>query len=171
MTLTRTIALFVGLVVTIAGCGGGSSPREDAGLTGNDAFVAAMDTGTPGNDAFVAGDDAFVVGDDAFVADDTGGTASGACTGAADTARLAMPGLSDVIDMCARPAGAEPRTRDCIRSMSGLTQACADCFDATVVCTIHNCALQCASGDTPQCTTCRMNHCDAPFQACSGVAP
>jgi hypothetical protein len=174
MTLTRAIVLFVGLVVTIAGCSGGSTPAEDAAVVGHDdTGVVAMDSGTPGNDAFVAGDDAFVAPDDAFVtpADDTGSTASGACTNTADMTRLGMPGLSTIIETCTRPFGAEPRTRDCIRMMSGLTMACADCFDGTVRCTIQHCAGQCAGGDSPACTTCRMTNCDAPFTACSGTAP
>ena len=174
MTLTRACALLTGLVVTIAGCGGGSTPQQDAGSGGgNDTGTASVDTGTPGNDAFVSAVDAFVApGDDAAtVPNDTGSTASGACTNTADMTRLGMPGLATIIDNCARPFGAEPRTRDCIRMMSGLTMACADCFDGTVRCTIQHCAGQCAGGDSPACTTCRMNNCDAPFTACSGVAP
>jgi hypothetical protein len=173
-----SISLGLSIAVALAGCGGGSTAR-DAGSTGNDAANPGDDAATPGVDAAGPGVDAASPGvdaasdNDAATSDVDAATAgSGACTNSADTDVLAAGNVTMVVSDCAMSSlGAEPGTRNCIESMSGLTMACADCFDGEVHCSVMHCALACAGGESPGCASCRATNCDPAFQACSGLAP
>lgn len=166
MTHARTLALTL-VLVAISGC---SSPaRSPVDAASNDDAASAVDSGgTPldmglPNDAFVGVDAATPV---------DMGSSGGACTNSADTAVIAAGNVGTVVGNCAMNSfGREPATQDCIRSMSGLTMACADCYDGEVRCTTMHCLSQCIGGNTPACNTCRMTNCDPAFTVCSGVAP
>ena len=138
----------------------GSTPPSDLGHADVDLGAAGVDLGSPGLD--LGSTDV-----------DLGTAATGACTNAADQSTLATHDESAVVRDCATMSfGGEPATRDCIRSMTGLSQPCADCFDGAVVCSVGMCFSACAfTPDSAECTTCRMTMCDPAFEACSGLPP
>jgi hypothetical protein len=94
-----------------------------------------------------------------------------ACTNAADTTVLGMKDLPTIIQTCSMQTfGAEPATKNCIKTMSGLSDACVACFDNEVGCVIRNCIGDCAAAPMSQkCTDCRMMFCVPDFQTCSGL--
>lgn len=102
----------------------------------------------------------------------TGGAPpSGACTNAGDQAILAGGQVQTQVEQCAQQNfGAEPGTKDCIKSTTGLSDGCVTCFDDTVQCTVANCIAQCAGGQTPDCTACMDQHCTPAFVQCSGLS-
>jgi hypothetical protein len=168
----RLVIVLSSLSAVLAlGCGGGTHVGDDAGThPGDDAFVPTNDAFVPTDDAFVPTDDAFVPADDAFVpADDTGGS-GGACTNTSDEAVTSGSTFSDDLGNCAMSHFAEPGLMNCIVGL-GLSSPCAGCFDTEVHCTANHCALQCAGGDSPQCTMCRATNCDPAFSMCAGFTP
>jgi hypothetical protein len=158
------LSLSIVLGVVAIGCGGGTRSSDDVGST-QDAFSPQNDASTPGNDAFAA--DATTPMDDA--AGDA--AASGACTDTADSTIAGGATFSMDLQNCAQMSfGSEPQLMNCITAL-GLSAPCATCFDQDVHCTIMHCIGQCAGGNSPQCTMCRMTNCDAAFTACSGRSP
>lgn len=152
---------------------GGAGGIAGAGGAGGDDAGSAGSAGSGG----AAGDDAGSGGaagaGGAADAGDSG--ASGACTNPSDMAVISDPG-SDVngkVGACAQKNfGAEPGTRDCIRSESGLSTACADCYDGMSQCVVKHCIAQCLAGqNSPGCTSCRAQNCDPAFAACVGIPP
>jgi len=158
------------MIVMLAGCGGSSRSTPDAGGGGGDDAWTA-----PAEDAWTSpfGEDAWIVPvADAWTAPGTdAATSGGACTDSADQTVTMGATFSNDLGNCAMSGfGAEPGLMTCIQGL-GLSSACAMCFDAQVHCTIMHCALQCAGGDSPGCTTCRANNCDTAFAACAGFSP
>ncbi len=180
MTHARSFSVSLGLsiAVAIAGCGGGTRASNDAagggdsGNPGVDAASPGVDAASPGVDAASPGNDAASPGVDAASDVDAATTGSGACTNSADSAVLAAGGVDAVVSMCGNDnLGREPATQNCIRSMSGLTTACADCFDGSVRCGVMHCPFACAGGNTPMCMTCLETNCNPAFRTCSGLGP
>ncbi len=168
------VGSFAFLVLAVAGCGGSTAATDAAAVD-----AASVDAASAPDAALT--DDAAAV--DAGGTPDTGTTADAAvagdagpvdqCTGTADMAVLAAGTVDGVVGDCATANfGQEPATRDCIRSMSGLTSGCADCFDGTVRCVTAHCIAPCAADpQSVACMACRAENCDPAFQACSGIAP
>jgi hypothetical protein len=98
----------------------------------------------------------------------------GACTNDADVAVL-MAKVNDIqgiLSSCAQSSfGKEPAAHDCIKQMTGLSDACTTCFSNGLDCAIKNCFSPCLSDATSAaCVTCRMKNCDPGFVSCSGLA-
>ena len=173
MTHARRFSFFLGLSFSLAACG--TSTGTDAAVL-PDAFVAP-DVGTDAAPDIDANDhDANET--DANLPDaavDAGPDAATTyCVDTTDQTRIGMdPSIADLVGNCGSSNfGQEPATRDCIRSTSGLTMQCADCFDMEVQCGVMHCIGVCAGGNSPTCLAClHMFHCDSIFTACSGIAP
>jgi hypothetical protein len=105
----------------------------------------------------------------------TGGAPSGACTNAADSAIVADPAkdVSGQTAMCGKTTfGAEPATKDCIVTATGLSDACATCFGDTVGCVVSKCLTPCLADSAGACCAiCRAANCDKDFATCSGITP
>ena len=61
----------------------------------------------------------------------------------------------------------------CLTGSTGVSDGCAGCYAASVVCTIDKCVGQCAIDPaSEECMTCRTeNGCISDFFACSGLTP
>lgn len=161
----KNLTMALALVGAIAAMGCSSSPtgRSDAGSPGTDSGPVGTDVGPPEVDTGPVEVDA---GPGAVDAPPSG---SGACTNTADMTVLGMIDVEMVVGDCAMMTfGRSPATRDCIM-MSGLGMDCSQCFADTVSCTVMNCLLDCAGGETPACAACRAANCNAAFEACSGL--
>ncbi len=174
MIQVRRFSIFLLLPLALAACG--TSSGTDAAVF-PDAFVAP-DLGTD------AAPDIDADEHDANLPDanlpDVGPVDAGTdaattyCVDTVDQTRIGMdPSIADLVGNCGSSNfGQEPATRDCIRSTSGLTMQCADCFDMEVQCGVMHCIGVCAGGNSPTCLAClHTNHCDSIFAACSGIAP
>lgn len=174
MSIERTSSFIFLLSLCLAACGGGrptgDSMAVDMGTTPVDMGSTPVDMGsTPVDMGSTPVDMGPVDVDLGTPGTDSG--ASGACTNATDQATLMTIDAGAITGMCASDNfGGEPATQNCIRSMTGLSNACADCFDGEVRCSVMNCALRCFS-DTPDCAACRAMYCDAAFASCSGLTP
>lgn len=103
---------------------------------------------------------------------DVSDAAAAACINDADAAILDDPDneVEDIVTECGQAhLGQEPATLSCIRK-TGLSAACAQCFDLGLRCVIDRCLGQClADPDGEACTSCREAACGAPFKRCSGL--
>jgi hypothetical protein len=158
----------VGLVV--AACSS-AQPPVDA-YVAPDAFVVSNDAGA--DDAASAIDatttDAPAV--DAASANDADIDATNAsCVDSADVAVQDSSTFASSLQNCGTSTfGAEPAMMNCIVGL-GLSTTCAGCYDTDIHCAIRHCAGPCSGGNTPQCTSCRAQFCNADFVQCSGRPP
>ncbi len=99
----------------------------------------------------------------------------GACENDADEAALRthQATLTDKITGCVFAClGQMPEcVTACMVRDVGLSQPCAGCFAQTVACTLTQCAAVCLNPMSPACADCQAMHCNAAFEACSGIAP
>jgi hypothetical protein len=95
----------------------------------------------------------------------------GGCVDPADEHIIASGIVFPAMVKCGEEnVGNDPPQLDCIENATGLSQPCAICEDDYVRCILVNCLSQCISVQTsPDCTGCRAVHCDAAFEACSGL--
>jgi len=98
---------------------------------------------------------------------------AGACTDAADTAKIAAIGASqlqtDVTNCATQNLGGEPATKNCITTKTMLSAPCVTCFDNNVQCAVQNCFAQCSGGMSAGCTACLHTNCTPAFNTCSGL--
>lgn len=132
-----------------AGAAGAALPATGAGAAGASAPVAAGSSAT------------------------TDATAIG-CTSAADQAIMNAPEFDGKSTDCSVPCGLDPNvaacTTPCFQNKVGLSPACAACNAANVACGAKNCLSAClADSASPECRSCVMANCDAPFHACTGT--
>ncbi|MFO0757527.1 MAG: hypothetical protein U0359_13605 [Byssovorax sp.] len=101
----------------------------------------------------------------------SGGAGMGACTNAADLAIVMSKDVAGITGKCGQDnLGGEPKTKECIKAGTGLSDACVDCFDGTVQCVVMKCFSECVADATSQmCVDCRKANCDPAFEACSGL--
>lgn len=167
-------------IALLAACDGGDGGTSTGGggaggsTTGGGGAGGGMTAGGGGAGGGMTAGGGGAGGGTATGGGGAGGGAMGACTNDADTAILTDPAvdIQAVVGDCAQQNfGQEPATYDCIK-MSGLTDACTQCFDDTVQCIFANCLMQCAADPNGQaCTDCRAQFCDEPFAMCSGLTP
>ncbi|MEO7329482.1 MAG: hypothetical protein ABI193_12940, partial [Minicystis sp.] len=100
-----------------------------------------------------------------------GGAAGGACTNEADLAIVQSKDVAAIVGKCGQDnLGGEPKTKDCIKAMTGLSDPCVVCFDDTVQCVVAKCFGECiADANSQPCKDCRKANCDPAFEACSGL--
>jgi hypothetical protein len=184
----RTLALLVPTtaLLLMAACGGSttSSGTTGTGTTGTGTITGATGSGGAGGSPTTTGTGgAAATGTtgsagpggsssaSTSASSSTGGV-MGACTDDADKAIAAAKDLKMVATMCAlMNNGAEPATKDCIKSQSGLSDPCVACYDTIVTCTLMNCASSCTGPQgfgAPACQTCLGTNCLPAFQTCSG---
>jgi hypothetical protein len=152
------------------GAGGGTGGETTTGGGGSGGSTGGSSTGgssTGGSSAGGGGAGGSSTGG-------AGGAGMGACTNDADTALISDPSkdIPGAVGDCAQMNfGMEPATLNCIK-MTGLSDACAQCFDDTVQCIFMNCLNQCIAGaDSQPCVDCRAQFCDPAFAECSGLTP
>ena len=100
------------------------------------------------------------------------GASAGACTDAADTAKLAQLGANlqtDVTNCAKNNFGNATGINNCI-AMLGLSAGCTTCFDNNVQCADQKCLTQCfANPSSAGCTSCIHTNCTPAFNTCSGI--
>lgn len=111
------------------------------------------------------------------------GANTGACANAADVALLnseeKFDGAVGKASSCGMTALTKPAAEqqqfavNCVKTDTGLSEACAACFAASTVCAIQNCVAQCAADFASEgCTDCREEKgCTPDFYTCSGFRP
>jgi len=110
-------------------------------------------------------------------ADDAGteaGVVGDACLNPADEAITSdMNGVDAKAQMCGLRCFAQPDMNcasACMASELGLSDPCANCWGASIVCVSQNCLAECLSGkDDPSCRSCSERFCNPAFHACSGT--
>jgi hypothetical protein len=95
------------------------------------------------------------------------------CTNATDMPITQMSSTPNAVASCGQSTfGAEPGLLDCITTMTGLSTACATCYDTEVHCVIAHC-LSAGCGTDPggaSCNNCRITMCHPAFSSCSGLS-
>jgi len=158
--MSPLLPLLCCLSFVVVGCGGTSS--NDSGPLPSDA----------GNDG---GNDAAIIENDAAVAADVGPHDAGPtdqCTNATDMPIAVMDSTGNAVAGCGQSSlGAEPTLMNCITTMTGLSGACAACYDGEVHCVIDHClGSGCAANPGgASCTACRLSMCHPAFMTCSGL--
>lgn len=104
--------------------------------------------------------------------------ASGAkCSSDKEVSLACEATTSAAVGKCARDSAfsLDPvsATRDCARKntqLTGVSDACLECYVVSAKCGKDNCTSQCLSGDSPSCDKCRIaNGCTTAFYTCSGL--
>jgi hypothetical protein len=158
----RPLIRSLSLALALVGAGCGSTVSDITGPGTGDAAVA-LDMAVPPD---------LASSPDLRSLPDLVAPAGGACTSAADEAKLGSIDVAKVTQDCATSTfGQEPATSMCIKNMTGLSDGCVACFTATIQCTIQKCIVQCAGGNSTDCQTCRAANCDPDFAKCSGLQP
>lgn len=115
-----------------------------------------------------------------------GAAASGMCVNASDLNVACTTDLTDVVGDCgsscfaADPGATEQELAACVancvkvddpRTVVDPSDACLNCYLASVGCTFEFCLAECAGGATlPGCISCRAeNGCTSAFFTCSGL--
>jgi hypothetical protein len=97
----------------------------------------------------------------------------GACTNEADLAALQANDVYAIVPDCAMgclAGGGEGCVADCVQEKTGISDACAQCFQETVDCTLANCLSEClADPNGAPCAACQDEKCGPAFDECSGL--
>ncbi len=152
--MIRNFALIVGVSLSLAAFGCGSSDDNNSGGSGGAGGMAGS-----GGDAGAGGEGG------------AGGLPSDACTNDDDLAIVCDEGFSDAVDVCARGASGDPaRTAECLVTDTSVSEACASCYGAVTGCILTNCLAECATApDSQACTDCQTTSgCDALQADCTG---
>eukprot|EP00443_Scrippsiella_acuminata_P079391 CAMPEP_0115476556 /NCGR_PEP_ID=MMETSP0271-20121206/55200_1 /TAXON_ID=71861 /ORGANISM="Scrippsiella trochoidea, Strain CCMP3099" /LENGTH=186 /DNA_ID=CAMNT_0002903977 /DNA_START=1 /DNA_END=561 /DNA_ORIENTATION=+ len=76
-------------------------------------------------------------------------------------------------DRCIRafgkPEGGKACMTRCVMSYTQISKPCADCWGGLAQCTYDNCAMNCLTPDSKECTSCTASFCDKNFESCSGI--
>jgi hypothetical protein len=141
---------------TGSGGSGGSSTTTTTATTGTGGAGGASTTTTTTTTTGTGG---------------AGGAAAGACTNEADLAIVMSKDVAGITGQCGKENfGAEPKTSECIKTGTGLSDACVACFAGTVKCVVEKCLNDClADANSQACKDCRAANCDPAFEACSGL--
>jgi len=111
------------------------------------------------------------------------GGSSGTCTNAADMPLLDdtgdTPTKRDIVSYkasnCIGGCLDKPDpscTADCIKTTTGLSAGCAQCYASRFRCLVDKCFAECAANRTwPPCVNCVRVNCEPAFVACSGLPP
>lgn len=101
----------------------------------------------------------------------TGMMAMGACTNGPDLAIVQAKDVKKIAEDCGKSSlGAEPATKNCIKTGTNLSDGCVTCFDDIVQCVVMKCFNQCfADPGSAACMTCRETNCNPAFKTCSGL--
>lgn len=131
----------------LAGCGGGDDEEtEDQGGRSNIECVEADGV------------------TDAVCVNDTD------CSGVEDGSHRATA-KDCLLNDCGEETDKASCVADCIVTVNGATQECADCYGTSAECSSDNCFTACATnGDSPGCVSCQEeNGCTSTFFSCSGL--
>ena len=58
---------------------------------------------------------------------------------------------------------------ECMQAQVEITNLCLECFSQKVSCTLENCLVPCAFGETEDCAACVSNFCLVSFNYCAGI--
>ena len=80
----------------------------------------------------------------------------------------------NLVTIAASNYSLRPMIQDCVYKdatiKAKVPPACLSCFIDAAVCAGDNCLLQCLSGDSPTCDSCRkQNDCEQPVFSCGGL--
>ena len=177
------------LGLVFAGCGsddnGGTTTTTDKGATTTtDEGAAKTDEGAAQTDEGAAQtDEGAAQTDEGAAQTDEGAAPTGACMNAADQALLDTEEKRDAVQATAGTCGKdeclskpteeqEQCAVDCIKKDHALSDECAGCYGASVLCGIKNCVAQCiADTAAPACLECLGANCLPAFYTCSGFPP
>ena len=97
--------------------------------------------------------------------------AAGACTNPADKTIMDSGVVADKAQSCGlQNMGNAAKAADCVKTSTGLSADCSQCFAGIFSCTMTNCIADCMGGAGPKCTACMdAKGCNAAFTTCSGV--
>lgn len=154
----------------------GSDATDDMGSSSSSGSDVADDMGSSsGADMTVATTDLCLGAEDTAylesavtLQDGTDATGRDAATEAAGAC-----GLASLVDPDPAAASVACMTADPYNI--ALTDACAGCYGAIVLCAVQNCATVCLDASSQACIDCRdgdnpaMINCTADFEACSGL--
>lgn len=153
---------------------GSSSTSSSTGTGGSTSTTTASTTGTGGSGGSSTTTGTGGAGGGTTTTTGTGGSGgapAAACTNAADLAIVMSKDVAGITGKCGQDnLGAEPKTYDCIKAGTGLSDECVACFDGTVQCVVAKCFSECiADANSQPCKDCRKTNCDPAFEACSGL--
>lgn len=152
---------------------GSSSTTSSTGTGGSTSTTTASTTGTggAGGSSTTTGTGGAGGGTTTTGTGGSGGAPAAACTNADDLAIVMSKDVAGITGKCGQDnLGAEPKTKDCIKAGTGLSDACVACFDGTVQCVVAKCFSECiADANSQPCKDCRKTNCDPAFEACSGL--
>ena len=178
MSRATLFVLFAAPAALLVACGSGTATTTSTGSGGSGGAggstsatgTGASTTATSGTGGSASTTTSTTTSTSASGSTGTG-MAMGACTNAADLAITMSKDVAKITGDCATASlGAEPATKTCIKTGTGLSDTCVTCFDATVACVVSNCLLQCSANSASQpCTDCRAAKCDPAFVMCSGL--
>merc|ERR1719421_2644934 len=98
-----------------------------------------------------------------------------ACTNAADQQVWTSKGQANFdsdMNACGKSSwGNKDQATSCMKGKEGYSDTCAACFGGQIACTASQCMGSCMWGETGACKKCVKDHCDAPFETCSGLTP
>lgn len=165
------LSMFLASTALIA-CGGGGGGNGGSGTGGNTTTTTSDTTTTTSSDT-TSGTTTSGTTTSSTGSGTGGAPPTGACTNTADLGIVQDP-AKDVEGKTASCGqmniGNEPATKMCIIMQTGLSDACAQCFAATVSCVVQKCLSACIADPNAQpCTDCRKMNCDPAFYACSGL--
>jgi len=98
---------------------------------------------------------------------------TGACAAPGDVFQICTASLAQIAGVCGlRCLGKDqPCIVACIKDDSSLSDGCAGCYAATVLCTQVNCLADCLNDpSSPRCAQCQMDKkCRPTFRTCTGL--
>jgi hypothetical protein len=164
----------LGLSLLAVACGSGTSSSSTTSTTSTSSTTGSGGSGGAGGGSTTSTTGSGGAGGSTTSTTGSGGAGGagmGACTNAADLALVQSKDVAGITGKCGTDnLGAEPKTKDCIKTQTGLSDACVDCFDGTVQCVVAKCFSQCiADANSQPCKDCRKANCDPAFESCSGL--
>ena len=161
-----------------AAAAGGVSGNMLPGSTGGTNAATTASTGGQGAGGATPSSpiDAGMLSDPASIPGDAGTDAHvsmGACDNAHDQPLLDATDFDAKTNQCGMDCqvlGALGCTRDCVVRQTGISAACATCYDTLVGCAAQKCWDMCIfAPDSPTCDACVTGMCRGAFDTCSGA--
>ncbi|MEP7127037.1 MAG: hypothetical protein ABJE95_39255 [Byssovorax sp.] len=157
---TASVALFA--------CGSDTTTTSTSGTGGSTGTTTATSTGAGGGSTTSTS-----TGTGTASSSGTGAGPMMACTNAADAAVIMSKDVKAIVTKCGQDnVGAEPQTKNCIKTGTGLSDDCTLCYSNEVDCVRENCLDakgKCLIDPNAQlCLDCRKMYCSPAYEACSG---
>jgi hypothetical protein len=162
----------VGPAIALIACSSDTTTSTSTGSGGGTTTSTTATGTTTGGTGGAGGNATTSTSSGTATSTGTGAGPMMACTNAADAAIITAKDVKAIVTKCGQDnVGAEPATKNCIKTGTGLSDDCTGCYSGEVDCIKDNCLIEgkcLIAPDAQLCLDCRKKYCTPAYEACSG---